>query len=234
MTETPNSAQTTVDLNQLRIKSSALKSSFPLIFSLLCLIGAGGGALLQIASEGEGQSLTLRKSKPSMKRQTINNNESRPQSTAIRSKPRKPEFKAPAVGGDQSVQFGELDYPVTNKICNQKDTFCIYNLADLILETKEEAFYMFSDTFPKDGVVNINGFIRVFETEQQGDTKLFTFRWQDDRETTTDGYAAVGFFRLEKDPDPTKKGILTKFKTTKSFGPKTPVGVENTSYLFPR
>ena len=75
MTETPNSAQTTVDLNQLRIKSSALKSSFPLIFSLLCLIGAGGGALLQIASEGEGQGLTSRESKPSMKRQGINNNE---------------------------------------------------------------------------------------------------------------------------------------------------------------
>jgi len=234
MTETPNTAQTSVDLNQLKIKSSALKSSFPLIFSLLCLIGAGGGALLQIASEKEGNSLSARTSQSTAKPQASNKNQTRPPAAKLQSKPRKPAFQAPAVGGDQSVQFGDLDYPVTNKICNQKETFCIYNLADLILEIKDEAFYIFSDTFPKEGLVNINGFIRVFETEQQGNTKLFTFRWQDDQETTTDGFAAVGVFRLEKDPDPAKKGILTKFKATKSFGSKTPVGVENTSYLFPR
>ena len=234
MTETPNTAQTSVDLNQLKIKSSALKSSFPLIFSLLCLIGAGGGTLLQIASDKEGNSLSGRTSQSTAKPQASNKNQTRPPAAKLQSKPRKPAFEAPAVGGDQSVQFGDLDYPVTNKICNQKETFCIYNLADLILEIKDEAFYIFSDTFPKEGLVNINGFIRVFETEQQGNTKLFTFRWQDDQETTTDGFAAVGVFRLEKDPDPAKKGILTKFKATKSFGSKTPVGVENTSYLFPR
>jgi len=234
MTETPNSAQTTVDLNQLKIKSSALKSSFPLIFSLLCFIGAGGGALLQMASEKGGGTLAAGQRQSSTKQQPSSTNQPRPQAATLKSKPRKPPFRAPAVGSDQSVQFGDLDYPVTNKICNQKETFCIYNLADLILGTKEQAFYIFSDTFPKDGLVDINGFIRVYETEQQGDMKLFTFSWQDDRESTTEGYAAEGFFRLEKDPDPTKQGILTKFKATKSFGSKTPVGVENTSYLFPR
>ena len=233
MTDSPSSAKTTIDLNQLKIKSSALRSSFPLIFSFLCLIGAGGGALLQIASEKETSTLTAQQNQPSSTSQAKNNASPIPQAAAPKRKPQKPKIQAPAKGGDQSIQFGDLDYPVTNKICNQKGSFCIYNLADLILEIKDEAFYIFSDTF-KDGVVDINGYIRVFETEQEGDMKLFTFRWQDDRQTTTDGYAAVGFFRLEKDPDPTKKGILTKFKTTKSFGAKTPVGVENTSYLFPK
>jgi len=229
MTETTNSAQATVDLNQLKIKSSALKSSFPLIFSLLCLVGAGGGALLQIASEKEGNRLNTY----STKLGATNKNEPNSHTTHFNSQPRKPEFQAPAVGSDQSVRFGDLDYPVTNKICNKKESFCIYNLADLIQGTKDQAFYLFSDTYPKEGLVNVNGFIRISETEYQGDMRLLTFSWQDDRQTTTDGWAAEGFFRLEKDPDPTKQGILTKFKATRSFGSKSPVGVENTSYLFP-
>ena len=56
MTENANHSNSNIDLNQLKIKSSALKSSFPLIFTILCLGGSGGGALLQIISEKSNKS----------------------------------------------------------------------------------------------------------------------------------------------------------------------------------
>ena len=225
MTENSNSANSNFDLNQLKIKSSALRSSFPLIFTLLCLGGAGGGVLLQIAYENSDRPTIQRSIRPKI---------TQPSSVVLGNRRSKPAFDRPPVGRAESVQFGNLDYPVTNTICTRTGNFCIYNLADLIQETKDEAYYIFSENDPQKGLLTINGYIKILEIEKQGNTKLFTFRWQDDQRTTTDGYAAMGTFRLENDPDPSKKGILAKFKTTKSFGVKTPVGLENTSYLFPQ
>ena len=232
MTNNTNQSDSTLDLNQLKIKSSALRSSFPLIFSLLCLSGAGGGALLQIISESSNKNIAS-----TYKERTSSSSTSNTQkSSTFGNKPKAsiPTFDSPKVGGAERVQFGNLDYPITNKICNNKKSFCIYNLASLILEEESRAYYTFSENNPKVGLITINGYINVSQIEREGDSRLFTFEWKDDRRSTSDGYAAMGTFRLEQDPDPSKKGILTKFKTTKSFGDKTPVGLENTSYLFPQ
>ena len=66
MTNNTNQSDSTLDLNQLKIKSSALKSSFPLIFGMLCLSGVGGGALLQIISESSEKNIaSTYKTRPS-------------------------------------------------------------------------------------------------------------------------------------------------------------------------
>ena len=233
MTDNTTQSDSTLDLNQLKIKSSALRSSFPIIFSMLCLGGAGGGALLQLFSEKNTQSQITSSSEVNplsrlkRKEKTSANFGNKP-------KPSTPVFDSPTIGGSEIVNFGNLKYPVTNQICNIKKSFCIYNLASLILEKKSKAYYRFAETNSKDGLTVINGYISVASIEQQGDNRLFTFQWEDDQSSTTNGYAAMGTFRLEQDPDQSKKGILTKFLTTKSFGSKTPVGLENTSYLFPQ
>ena len=233
MTDNTNQSDSTLDLNQLKIKSSALRSSFPLIFSMLCLSGAGGGALLQIFSEKTSQSQIASSTEENPLSRSRRNEKS---SATFGSKPKPPipVFDSPTIGGSEVVKFGNIQYPVTNQICNVKKSFCIYNLASLILEKKPKAYYRFSETHSKDGLIVINGYITVASIEQQGDNRLFTFEWEDDQSTTTNGYAAMGTFRLEQDPDQSKKGILTKFLTIKSFGAKTPVGLENTSYLFPQ
>lgn len=130
------------------------------------------------------------------------------------------------------VYFNGLDLPVTNTLCNKKKNFCIYNLATLVNNEKGEATYSFSDM--ANGVqVSINGTITVSNIERDGDNRIFTFAFRDDQNKTTPGWAAAGYFNLDQDSSPSKPGILTRFKTTESFGPKTPVGLENTSYLFP-
>jgi len=122
--------------------------------------------------------------------------------------------------------------PITNSLCNKKRSFCIYNLATLINKETGEANYTFSD-MANGEQVTINGIITVSNIERNGGNRIFTFAFKDDQSNTTLGWAAAGYFSLDQDSNPSNPGILTKFKTTESFGPKTPVGLENTSYLFP-
>ena len=130
------------------------------------------------------------------------------------------------------VYFTGIDLPVTNTLCNKKRSFCIYNLATLVNNESGEATYSFSDT-ANGQQVSINGTITVSNIESNGDNRVFTFAFRDDQNNTTPGWAAAGYFNLDQDSNPAKTGILTRFKTTESFGPKTPIGLENTSYLFP-
>ena len=132
-----------------------------------------------------------------------------------------------------SVYFNGIDLPVTNKICNKKRSFCIYNLAKLVNEEKGSAYYEFRE-IDKGKLIQINGIISIGKIERNNNTRNFTFEWEDDLRTTTPQYAAAGYFRLDQDADKSKPGILTRFVTTRSFGSKTPVGLENTSYLFPQ
>lgn len=138
---------------------------------------------------------------------------------------------APAPAGE-SISFSGISLPVTNKLCNRKATFCIYGLATLVNNESGDARYSYSEVV-NGRQVDINGTITVSNIERNGDNRRFTFAFRDDQSNTTPGYAAAGYFHLDQDPDPAKPGILTRFKTTESFGPKTPVGLENTSYLFP-
>jgi hypothetical protein len=130
------------------------------------------------------------------------------------------------------VYFTGIDLPVTNTLCNIKRSFCIYNLATLVNNETGEATYSFSDV-ANGQQVSINGTITISNIDRTGGNRTFTFAFRDDQNNTTPGWAAAGYFNLDQDSNPAKPGILTKFKTTESFGPKTPVGLENTSYLFP-
>jgi hypothetical protein len=80
--------------------------------------------------------------------------------------------------------------------------------------------------------VNIKGIITIADLKRDGANRTFTFSFSDDQNNTTLGWAAAGSFKL--DQDNSKAGILTRFKTHQSFGPKAPVGLENTAYLFPQ
>ena len=80
--------------------------------------------------------------------------------------------------------------------------------------------------------VDIKGTIVITDLKRDGDKRAYTFSFSDDQNTTSQGWAAAGSFRL--DQDSSRPGILTIFKTQQSFGPKTPVGLENTAYLFPQ
>jgi len=134
----------------------------------------------------------------------------------------------------ESVTFSGIDLPVTNTLCNKKGNFCIYGLARIVAAETGTASYTFSELV-SGTQVNINGTIRIDNIERvSSGSRTFTFGFEDDQSQTTPGWAAAGFFNLDQDKDPAKPGILTKFKTTQSYGPKTPVGLENTSYLFPR
>jgi hypothetical protein len=130
------------------------------------------------------------------------------------------------------VYFTGIDLPVTNTLCNKKRSFCIYNLATLVKNESGEATYSFSD-IANGQQVSINGTITISNIDRSGGSRTFTFSFRDDQNNTTPGWAAAGYFNLDQDSNPAKPGILTRFKTTESFGPKTPVGLENTSYLFP-
>jgi len=138
----------------------------------------------------------------------------------------------PSKGSSEEVYFSGIDLPVTNTLCNKKRSFCIYGLSALVNNESGEATYSFSDVANGEQV-NINGPITVSNIVRNGNNRQFTFAFRDDQSDTTPGWAAAGFFNLDQDSNPTKPGILTRFKTTESFGPKTPVGLENTSYLFP-
>lgn len=139
---------------------------------------------------------------------------------------------APPETSGEEVYFTGIKLPVTNSLCNKKRTFCIYNLARLVEAESGEATYTFSD-LANGQQVNISGVITIANIDKSGGGRSFTFAFRDDQGATTPGWAAAGYFNLDQDSDPAKPGILTKFKTTESFGPKTPVGLENTSYLFP-
>lgn len=130
------------------------------------------------------------------------------------------------------VYFNGIDLPVTNTLCNKKRSFCIYNLATLVNNETGEATYIFSD-IANGQQVSIKGTITISNIDRAGDNRTFTFAFRDDQNNTTPGWAAAGYFNIDQDLNSSKPGILTKFKTTESFGPKTPVGLENTSYLFP-
>lgn len=137
----------------------------------------------------------------------------------------------PSTPSSTDVYFNGIDLPITNRLCNKKDTFCINDLANLVESKKGIASYSYTDIV-KGERVDIIGQISIANLEQSADgTPTFTFAFKDDQAQTTPGWAASGFFSL--DQDATRPGILVRFKTTESFGPKTPVGLENTSYLFP-
>lgn len=129
------------------------------------------------------------------------------------------------------VNFSGINLPITDKLCNKKGNFCIYNLANLINQESGQATYNFSE-INQGQLVNINGTITIENLQKNDGRRVFTFAFRDDQSTTTSGWAAAGIFSL--DQDPSKPGILTRFKTTESFGPKTPVGLENTAYVFPQ
>lgn len=130
------------------------------------------------------------------------------------------------------IYFSGIDLPITNTLCNKKRSFCIYKLATLVNNETGEASYTFSD-IANGQQVSINGTITISNIDRTGGNRTFTFAFRDNQNNTTPGWAAAGYFNLDQDSNPAKPGILTRFKTTESFGPKTPVGLENTSYLFP-
>lgn len=130
----------------------------------------------------------------------------------------------------ESVSFSGIDLPITNTICNKKRSFCIYNLASLVNSENGEATYTFSEQVNGESV-NISGRIFIDSIQREGNGRSFNLRFQDNQDSTTTGWAAAGRFELAQDSK--KPGILSKFITTESFGPKTPVGLENTAYLFP-
>ena len=150
-------------------------------------------------------------------------------------KPHKPDFKPDPVEHERSSQqvtFNGIDLPITNRLCNKKETFCIYGLAKLVQDETGAATYDFVDTANGERVT-IHGEINISNLQRAADGgRTFTFAFKDNQSRTTPGWAAAGYFYLDQDAK--QPGILTRFKTTESFGPKTPVGLENTSYLFPR
>jgi hypothetical protein len=130
-----------------------------------------------------------------------------------------------------NVYFNGISLPITNTLCNKKGSFCIYNLARLINQESGQATYSFSE-MQNGEQVNIKGIITIADLKRDGANRTFTFSFSDDQNNTTLGWAAAGSFKL--DQDNSKAGIITRFKTHQSFGPKTPVGLENTAYLFPQ
>ena len=131
------------------------------------------------------------------------------------------------------VYFQGIDLPLTNKICNRRGNFCIYNLAKLVDEESGLAFYEFRET-NEGKSIQINGIISISKIERINNKRTFTFEWEDDLGTTSAEYAATGHFRLDQDADKSRPGIRTRFLTTRSFGSKTSIGRKSTSYFFPR
>jgi hypothetical protein len=138
----------------------------------------------------------------------------------------------PRVSNQEQVYFTGIDLPVTNSLCNKKGNFCIYGLARLVQSESGSANYTFEDVANGESV-SIRGEIGISNIDKESDgTRTFTFSFRDNQSETTPGWAAAGYFNIEKNAK--QPGIMTRFKTTESFGPKTPVGLENTSFLFPR
>lgn len=138
----------------------------------------------------------------------------------------------PTTSNQEQVYFTGIDLPVTNTLCNKKGNFCIYGLARLVQTESGSANYTFEDVANGENV-SIHGDIEISNIDKGSDgTRTFTFSFRDNQSETTPGWAAAGYFNIEKNAK--QPGIMTRFKTTESFGPKTPVGLENTSFLFPR
>lgn len=163
-----------------------------------------------------------------------NNTSSKPEKNdpgKAKSTPKIQTRKSSATPQEKSVYFNGINLPITNKLCNRKKSFCIYNLATLVDSERGSAYYRFSET-NKGKLIRINGEITISKVEKNSGSWVFTFNWEDNHQDTTNGFAAAGYFRLDQDKN--KAGILTRFVTTRSYGDKTPVGLENTSYLFPQ
>jgi serine/threonine protein kinase len=141
-----------------------------------------------------------------------------------------PQTPAGDTTADQAT-FTGINLPITNRLCTNRGNFCIYNLAGLINRESGQATYSFSEMV-EGQLIKINGTISIANLQKENGKRIFTFSFRDDQNTTSPGWAAAGSFRL--DQDTTKPGIMTRFKTTESFGPKTPMGLENTAYVFPR
>jgi len=69
-------------------------------------------------------------------------------------------------------------------------------------------------------------------TKNLDETRIFNFYFRDSQAEKTLGWASARFFNFGKNAQ--QLGIMTRFKATESFGPKTPVGLESTSILFPQ
>jgi hypothetical protein len=139
---------------------------------------------------------------------------------------------SPRESSQEEVYFNGINLPVTNSLCNKKGNFCIYGLARLVESESGSATYTFEDVVNNE-IVSIRGDIGVSNIDKGSDgTRTFTFSFRDNQSETTQGWAAAGYFNIDQSSK--QPGIMTRFKTTESFGPKTPVGLENTSYLFPR
>ncbi|MCP9807874.1 hypothetical protein KBY58_00290 [Cyanobium sp. HWJ4-Hawea] len=138
----------------------------------------------------------------------------------------------PSSSSQEQVYFTGIDLLVTNNLCNKKGNFCIYGLASLVTSEKGSANYKFEDT-AKGESVTIRGMIEILNINKEPDgTRTFSFSFRDNQAETTSGWAAAGHFMIDKNAK--QPGIMSRFQTSESFGPKTPVGLENTSYLFPR
>jgi len=131
---------------------------------------------------------------------------------------------------DQAYLAG-VDLPVTNKLCNKKGTFCIYDLERLIHRKTAQATYRFSEV-QNGELVSINGVIEISTSAEQNDNSSLLFPFRDDQSTTTPGWAGSGYFSIGKSAS--KPGIRTLFTVTESYGPKTPVGLENEAYVYPQ
>lgn len=139
---------------------------------------------------------------------------------------------SPRNSKEEEVYFNGINLPVTNSLCNKKGNFCVYGLARLVVSETGSATYTFDDVVNGESV-SIRGEIGVSNMDEGSDgTRTFTFSFRDNQSETTQGWAAAGYFNIDQSSK--QPGIMTRFKTTESFGPKTPVGLENTSYLFPR
>lgn len=134
------------------------------------------------------------------------------------------------VDSSESASFSGINLPITNTLCNKKRNFCLYNLARLVNNAKGDATYSFSEQINGE-TVEIRGRVYIENVEKRNGVRFFDLRFQDYQNSTTLGWSAAGRFELSQDAN--KPGIISKFITTESFGPKTPVGLENTAYLFP-
>lgn len=220
--ETQNTAQNQHDLTVLSSKVSGVKANYKYVFGgsvATCMLI--GGLLGTLSNQG------------STPGETVMN----PSESEVVPEARPSQINSNATSNEQQssevVKFTGIDLPVTNTLCTKKGNFCIYGLADLVKNESGTANYRFSGVANGEQV-NINGTIKIDNIERDTDgNRIFYFGFEDDQSNTTIGWAAAGGFTLAQDPDPKKPGILTKFKTMRSYGPKTPVGLENTSYLFP-
>lgn len=137
----------------------------------------------------------------------------------------------PTEGADQ-VTFTGISLPVTNTLCNKKGNFCIYGLARLVNDEQGSASYQFSDNANGEQV-EINGKIMISRIQRDSSgNRTIEFSFEDSQSNTTAEWAAAGVFMIGEDSR--QPGIKTTFKTVTSYGSKTPVGLENNSYVFPR